>query len=178
MNTEAWQPIPDYDGFYEASSIGRIRSVAREVTALREGKPVTWRLKSRIIKPRMQNGYPTVTLSKDGIHDHWRVHRLMLVAFVGPCPEGMEGLHANDIRTDNRLENLRWGTRSDNMQDALRNGTHPTGSKTHCKRGHEFTPENTGRQSKGGRFCRQCARDYGRERARTKYGWTPRVLAR
>jgi len=47
------------------------------------------------------------------------VHRLVLETFIGPCPENMEGCHKNDIGTDNKLNNLRWGTRSTNRKDAV-----------------------------------------------------------
>lgn len=52
------------------------------------------------------------------------VHRLVLEAFVGPCPEGMEGCHNNGDPADNRLANLRWDTKSANAKDSIRHGTH------------------------------------------------------
>lgn len=55
----------------------------------------------------------------------------------------MECCHLNDIGHDNRLDNLRWDTRSANVQDCITNGGHNHASKTHCKRGHEFTDANT-----------------------------------
>lgn len=51
-----------------------------------------------------------------------RIHTLVLLAFVGPCPEGMECCHGDGDKTNNRLNNLRWGTHSENMQDAMRHG--------------------------------------------------------
>jgi hypothetical protein len=59
------------------------------------------------------------------------IHRLVLEAFVGPCPEGKECCHKNDIADDNNLVNLYWGTRSENIADAFKNG----GRKRHepCK---------------------------------------------
>ena len=59
----------------------------------------------------------------------FRVHRLVLDAFVGPCPEGLEACHENGNRIDNRLSNLRWDTRSNNHQDKLKHGTDHRGSK-------------------------------------------------
>lgn len=64
---------------------------------------------------------------------------------------------------DNRLTNLRWDSRSGNISDQVRDGTHNNARKTHCKWGHEFTPENTGKQSNGGRRCITCHREW-RER--------------
>lgn len=176
--TEQWATIPGYEGFYEVSSIGRVRSVQRIVSAMRNGQVVEWHLKSRIIKPRKTSGdncHLLVTLSKNAVHHHVQVHRLVLEAFVGPCPQGMTCLHYNDVADDNRLENLRWGTYSDNMYDCVRNGNHHCANKTHCKRGHPFSEENTIRRHRGGRFCRECMRMHGREYARRKNGHKPRV---
>jgi hypothetical protein len=57
------------------------------------------------------------------------VHRIVLEAFVGPCPTGMVACHADDVKADNRLENLRWDTQSANCHDAVRNGNLPRGSQ-------------------------------------------------
>ena len=169
--TEQWRAIPGYEGYYEASPIGRIRSIARSVTAVRDGKTVTWNLKSKIIRPRPVFGYSQVTLSVAAVHRHFRVHRLVLETFVGPCPAEMEALHANDIRDDNRLENLRWGTRSENLHDMVRNGNHHGAKKTHCKRGHPLVGENIKPQSGGrkGRACRTCGKEQSRQRYIEKY---------
>jgi hypothetical protein len=81
----------------------------------------------RIRKPqRAGKGYLRVDLHLDGISVGVYVHRLVLVTFVGPCPDGMECCHTNGIRTDNRLENLRWDTPSENNYDLSRHhGGHP-----------------------------------------------------
>jgi len=68
------------------------------------------------------HGYYAVILHNRGATRHAQVHRLVLEAFVGPCPDGHVACHANDVRTDNRLENLRWDTRQANSADAKRNG--------------------------------------------------------
>lgn len=85
-------------------------------------------------------------------------------AFVGPCPEGMEVCHNNGDCTDNRLENLRYDTKSANMLDRVRHGTHHNANKTQCLRGHLFTEENTKRTAKGGRACRTCIAQKQRRR--------------
>jgi hypothetical protein len=69
---------------------------------------------------------------------------------------GLEACHLNDVATDNRLDNLRWDTRSANKRDTVRNGLHSQARKTHCKRGHEFTAENTYIRPDGARTCRRC----------------------
>ena len=77
----------------------------------------------RFLRPSCDsNGYACVSLQEGKIHKKYRVHRLVLMAFCGPCPENCEGCHANDIKIDNRFENLRWGTSRDNKRDALKKG--------------------------------------------------------
>jgi hypothetical protein len=87
----------------------------------------------------------------------------MLLGFVGPPPLGSpEAPHRNDVHDDNRLENLYWASRSENLRDQVRNGKHPLARRTHCVNRHEFTPENTRMNPNGGRLCRQCERDKDR----------------
>lgn len=162
-----WLPIVDFDG-YEVSDDGRVRSLDRWVPAGPSGKSARF-VTGRVLKLRLRppRGYPMVTL---GHSDKRYVHRLVLEAFVGPCPDGMECLHRNDDPTDNRLCNLRWGTRAQNLADRVLNGNpHNHGSKTHCLRGHEFTPENTYiNPSSGSRQCLQCINDFRSEKNRRR----------
>jgi hypothetical protein len=110
---ERWKPVPGWDG-YEASDAGRIRSVPR---VLSDGRAHGGTVLKQQKHP---DGYMQVTL-KDGSRS-WLVpvHHLVLAAFRGPCPQGMERLHRNDDGTDNRLANLRYGTHSQNEQDKAR----------------------------------------------------------
>jgi hypothetical protein len=96
------------------------------------------------------------------------VHRLVCEAFHGPAPEGKPwALHRNGDAGDNRPENLYWGDREDNAQDMIRHGRHRNARKTHCKRNHEFTPENTIWRSQGTkRECRTCENEAQRARYR------------
>lgn len=111
---EEWVDIPGYEGCYQVSSHGQVRSLPRP-----------YRNSTKILKLRPnKKGYLRVALCKDGKCKDYKVHRLVLTSFVGPCPEGMIGLHWDDDRTNNHLNNLRWGTFSDNQNDAVRNGTH------------------------------------------------------
>lgn len=80
-------------------------------------------------------------------------------AFHGLRPEGMEVRHLDGNSQNDAASNLAWGTRSENIRDAVRHGTHNMTRKTHCKHGHEFTPENTqSRPNGGGRRCMTCRR--------------------
>lgn len=87
------------------------------------------------------------------------MHRLVLSAFVGPAPEGMEALHRDGSRANNRIANLAWGTHAQNQRDQLAHGTHAHASKDSCPSGHPYTPENTynypGRPHRGCRTCRR-----------------------
>lgn len=150
---EIWKAIPGHVG-YEVSSMGRVRSLARLDSRGR-------RRAERILRPRPQRrGHHTVALYQDGVRTEAPVHRLVLLAFVGPCPDGMEACHRNDVPDDNRIENLRWDTRAANVADSVRNGTHHAAGRTSCPSGHEYTPENTYLHPSGRRVCRECRRIY------------------
>lgn len=162
--TEEWRPIVGYEGHYEVSDHGRVRSLARVVIRSdpRYG-PIVQRIDEKIMALHTRNGRKSVYLSKDDKQKRIRIHRLVLETFVGPCPPGMECCHANDIPDDNRLSNLRWDTCSANKDDCVRNGHHHNAVKTHCKRSHELTEANIYVQTKPNgrtsRSCRICAQN-------------------
>lgn len=107
-DNEVWKEVVGYEGYYEVSNIGNVRSVNRYVTS-KEGK--TWNFKSRIIKPHSNNqGYLQTNLTRDGITKKPLIHRLVAEAFLGDMGSGMQVHHKNEITTDNRLENLEWVT--------------------------------------------------------------------
>lgn len=100
-------------------------------------------------------------------------HRAMYLAAKGPIPEGHDVCHTCDVRPCINPAHLWTGTRKDNVDDMTAKARHWSKVKTHCKYGHEFTPENTEiRQSRGkpgeGRACKTCSRI----RQRMKRGWT------
>lgn len=76
-----------------------------------------------------KRGYPLVNLWHEGRIRQHKVHRLVLLTFVGPCPPGMQCRHLNGIKTDNRLENLAWGTPCENAQDTLTHGHYCRGEQ-------------------------------------------------
>lgn len=160
--SEEWRSIPSYEGYYEASSLGRIRSLDRAVPA-KDGRTINFR--GQIINPHAdKTGRRRVVLSQPGRNPRSAtVHRLVLEAFVGPCPDGMECCHYDDDPSNNRIENLRWDTHSANQRDLVRNGRDHNASKTHCPRGHEYSAENTYR-TRAGRDCKECSRAARRRR--------------
>lgn len=134
---ERWVPVPGYEGLYEISDLARVRSLRRE-----GGRNQTYG--GRLLKwSAGRGGRYTVGLSRGGHGKNFPVHSLVAAAFLGPCPEGLGVLHGYGDCTNNVLSNLRYGTQSENLYDAVRHGTHFWAKRTHCKNGHEFTPENT-----------------------------------
>jgi len=151
---ERWLSVPGYEGKYEVSDHGRVRSLdrldsrgRRRTGALLVGRP-------------QHHGHLVVALYSEGSRRDFSVHHLVLTAFVGPRPNGMEACHWNDDSSDNRLANLRWDTRSANTRDSVRNGTHHMAVRTHCPKGHAYTPENTYVKPGGSRCCNECRRQY------------------
>lgn len=151
---EEWRPVVGYEGLYEVSDFGRVRSLERPQLGGRPG---------RILKPTRTlagNARVAVTLCNRGKRSSRSVHRLVLEAFVGTRPDGMECCHFDDDPTNNNLANLRWDTRCANRQDMLRNNGHWNSRKQVCKYGHPFTPENTYIAPKtGARNCKACQRE-------------------
>ena len=106
MSMEIWRNIKNYEGLYQVSNLGRVRSLKYNKVKL---------LKTNI----NSDGYYNVKLYKDGVTKSFRVHRLVWETFNGDIPEGMQVNHINEIKTDNKIENLNlltprenhtWGT--------------------------------------------------------------------
>ena len=145
-----WRPIPGWEGHYEVSVNGEVRSLDRVTT---KGQRLRGKLKAPNVMP---NGYLLVGLYRGRQRSADTIHRLVMVAFQGPCPAGYEVCHRNGKRDDNRLANLYYGTRSQNNYDRVRHGNDYNANKTHCKHGHEFNNDNTYLRPEGGRACRRC----------------------
>lgn len=158
-SSEEWRKVAGFEEFYEVSSLGRIRSLDR-VVHYPDGRR-GYTKPGVILRPTVHPGdkYCRIALYRDGkCRRRVLLHVLILETFVGQRPEGYEARHLNGDGSDNRLVNLQWGTSSENTYDLVRHGTHNNARKTHCKHGHEYTPENTMPQTKGGRQCRECHR--------------------
>lgn len=163
---EKWLPVVGYPD-YEVSDHGRVRSLTRIKDHPVNGW-ITYR--GKVLKQQqMKSGHFRIMLVNDSGAQGNLVHRLVLTAFVGPCPDGMEACHWDDDPANNLLSNLRWDTRSANRLDMVRNGRNHHANKTHCKWGHEFTSENTQIVKSGSRRCRTCERaSQSRIRARKR----------
>lgn len=152
---------PRLEGLYQVSDDGHAKSLER-VVVRSSGSPLT--VAERIMCPQPDyKGYMRLRLSRPGLGVTGKVHRLVTLAFVGPCPDGMEVCHNNGRKTDNRLENLRYDTSSASGLDKIRHGTDHNVRRTHCRHDHPFSPQNTRIDSRGHRICRACQRRYTRE---------------
>lgn len=107
--TERWAIVPETSSRYSVSTYGRVR---REVASCHGPGG------SLLSISTTKDGYRRVTLYRGCTG----VHRLVLATFVGPCPKGKECHHKNGVRNDNRLDNLEWITRSENLRIAYRAG--------------------------------------------------------
>lgn len=159
-----WVAVVGYEGRYEVSDTGLVRSLDQQVVTRRRahktGDGMTEYVsvrKGRILKPGSLGTSRHLHVVLAGRSDR-TVHSLVLEAFVGPCPPGMMARHLDDDPTNNSLGNLCWGTRSENSHDAVRNGRHWQVNKTHCKHGHPLSGDNVKLSAKGYRHCRTCSR--------------------
>ena len=153
-----WRPIPGYEGLYEISGHGEVRSLDRydALGRFRAGQAIKAHVRG--------THYYSLKLAKDGVKTGHDTHVLVLRAFKGERPESMEACHRNDVPTDNRILNLYWGTKSQNMKDSYRNGNsklenNPSVKKTHCPAGHSYSGDNLKLNSDGRRTCNLCRRE-------------------
>lgn len=118
----SWKKIDGFGEKYEVSNCGIVRSmliINRNVRRLRD-TPKT-------LKPSLYRRYLRVSLCKDGAQKLYSIHRLVLSAFDRKSHVGEYACHRNGISTDNRIENLYWGSPEDNMADCLKHGTRARG---------------------------------------------------
>lgn len=113
---EIWKDIKEYEGFYQISNLGRVRCCER-IDKIGRHKSV------RILTPNKQhNGYLRICLHKDCKQKRFFVHRLVAEAFIPNSGNKPHINHINGKKDDNRVENLEWATREENMQHAFNTG--------------------------------------------------------
>lgn len=126
---EIWKPVKNYEGFYEVSNFGKVRSLDRVfptkkgVVKCTKGKVMNLTLKD--------NGYKTVMLSVGGESKRFHVHRLVSEAFIYNSSRKPIVNHKNGIKADNNVKNLEWVTHRENVEHALKNNLTPVGMQ--CK---------------------------------------------
>jgi len=129
---EKWVQIQGFEGFYEVSDRGNLRSVERYVDRPRFGKIEKMLRRSIPVKQRVNyKGYCDVVLQRDGLRKTLLVHRIVAAAFCGPMV-GDQVNHINSIRHDNRAENLEWCTGKENVAHAMENHPNKWGKKAVC----------------------------------------------
>jgi hypothetical protein len=147
---EIWKCVPGFDPRYQVSNRGRARSLKCN--------------KERILKAPVVRKYALIPLNRpDGSRTCITLHRAIYMAFVGGIPPEGEVDHIDNNPANNAPENLRVVTRQENMakswerrRAAGHTAMHKLGN--HCKRGHEYTLENTRIAKDGYRYCKECAR--------------------
>lgn len=164
--SERWLPVPieGCEGFYEVSDLGRVRSLDHWT----QWRGKSWYIKRGLVLKQgpTDNGYLQVTMfARRGgkkVQLSPKVHRLVLEAFVGPCPEGQEARHGPGGQHDNRLVNLCYGTKAENAGDKLRDGTHVHGTiSVNAKLTEDIVRECRRRYAAGDGDTASLAREFG-----------------
>lgn len=138
---ETWKDIPGYEGLYQASDQGNIRTAAGKTTSNKRYSVRRW--KSRILKGRGDNHITgkRVSLWKDGNPKDWLVARLVAITFLGSPPDGFTVNHKDGNRMNNTIDNLEWLSLADNIRHGFATGLYPTKAVVLSRNGEtlEFT---------------------------------------
>jgi hypothetical protein len=135
---EIWLPVVGYEGYYEVSDCGNVRSLDRVVTCtdLLNSTPRQrqWIMKGRVLKasltsPTRRGVYRKVQLSRDGEDHQYLVYVLVARAFLGPLPEGMQTRHGAAGKLEDSVWNLSYGTHGENQHDRARDQTDNAGTR-------------------------------------------------
>ena len=157
VTLEEWRAVVGYEGLYEVSNLGRVKLMARDGWS----NGTLLRLSGRILKPQpIHKGYVRVVLNGHGIRRFRRIHRLVLQAFVGECPDGMQCAHLNGDPADCQLSNLAWVSPTENASHKHAHGTHLHGSKSNLAVLDEAQVLDV-LKLKGALSAAACARKYG-----------------
>lgn len=122
--TETWKDIPGYEGQYQVSDLGQVRRLPRTVRFVSKTGTESWhKAQGKACALNVsREGYALVHFQVDRVRASPTVHELVLRAFVGPRPTGLDINHINGIKTDNRLSNLEYVSRTENHKHAVRMG--------------------------------------------------------
>lgn len=181
---EIWKDIPNYESFYQASNLGRIRSKDRYVKANIKYNEIVLK-KGKILKQnKKRNGYLTVDLSKENVVKTISVHRIIAKVFLDDYSEKLQVNHKNGIKTDNRVINLEMVTHSENIKHAYKNKLLVNGNKKaiRCKQlnmtfsssyeASEYLNKNKYKYSKSIEVMARKIRACCTGRQKTAYGYT------
>lgn len=117
MIDEIWKDIDEYQGLYQVSNLGRIKSLERTFYSGKEYHIRKTYPEQTLVNRRYKTGYLYVGLCKDGVVRKFKVHRLVAQAFIPNTDNKPYIDHINSIRDDNRVENLRWVDSTENMNN-------------------------------------------------------------
>jgi hypothetical protein len=162
---EIWKDIKEFEGRYQVSNMGRVKSLARIIVGNKRGKSHKYNWPEKILKfsrTRKGMGYCIVTLSRNGVACYRTIHRLVAKAFV-PNPENKPQVnHKNRKKADNKSSNLEWCTLIENLRHAQLNGgiVKPKGSKTPAAKLHERDILIIVQRIKNGETQRSLAKEY------------------
>ena len=147
---EIWKPVVGFEGTYEVSNFGRLWSVPRKHP--RSGRFLRYWVTPKGYRKFKIGGVVSVTRY---------IHALVLEAFVGPRPEGMEAAHLNGDPSDNRVENLKWVSSEENKLHQKQHGTQPLGSSHHTAKLTEENVQDIRRLRRGGMLWKEIAQRFG-----------------
>lgn len=136
--TEQWLPVVGWEGLYEVSDMGRVRSLDRQ---LADGR----RVRGRVLRPGKagDKGYQHVNLTYDGKPVTAYIHALVAAAFIGPRPPRQEVCHNDSDTGNNWAINLRYDTSTGNKMDRVLSGRDHYAARPACKNKHTYTEETT-----------------------------------
>lgn len=167
MEGEEWRPVVGFPG-YEVSNLGNVKSLDRRVALKAGGTRFRKGTDLKFMYGRF--GYREVEMYREFKRYRVRVHRVVAEAFLSNPKNHPIVRHKDDVHTDNRVENLAWGTQSENMFDAWRNGGREGRVEPHCKNGHPFTEDSLYIHPKGYKICRVCHREANQRYTARKRG--------
>ena len=119
LETEEWRDVKGYEGYYQVSNCGRVKSLDRTIQTWHGHRTIRGKIKSPSFN---RDGYLVLSLSKHGIGKGFLVSRLVALHFI-PNPDNLpEVLHIDNMPSNNYVTNLKWGTHQQNIQEAWRDG--------------------------------------------------------
>jgi len=162
---EEWKDVIDYEGLYEVSNEGNVKSVDRVVYQVMNGVRKSFNYKSKILTQELTSrNYLRVTLSKSNTQKRHSVHRLVATAFLENHENLEQVNHKDGVTTNNKIENIEWCTQSENQKHAFRTGLQmPVKGENHgnCKLTNEQIEEIKQLYSTENHTQKQIALKYG-----------------
>lgn len=122
---EIWRDIKGYEGYYQVSTLGRVRSLDRTIKVIKTSPKGKVFVSERFYKgkimsyKKLEKFYPSVALSKHGKNKHFMIHKLVAETFIPNIESKKCVNHINNVKYDNRIENLEWCTYSENSLHAV-----------------------------------------------------------